>query len=216
MIMKKKYHYCILITAVLFSCNNAEKQDKSPSTHEHHAAAGHGMTSTTVDYADSVNRGLIAPDTLKGSPLRMAMANIGRSHVHIEYSSPGVKNRMIWGGLVAYDQVWASGAHHATSIDFSRDVVVMGKPIKAGTYAFFTIPGKEKWTAILNTRFDQHLADQYSEQEDVARFEVTPVSLDQPVQRLTYTVQPENDTSGHIVLAWEKLKIMLPVAAPSK
>jgi hypothetical protein len=102
------------------------------------------------------------------------MATIGGTTVHIEYSSPGVKERIVWGGLVAYDKVWVTGAHKATSVHFSKGVEINGRKIPAGKYAFFTIPGKEKWIVILNTRFDQHLADEYNEKEDVLRLEVSP------------------------------------------
>jgi hypothetical protein len=53
-----------------------------------------------LGYADSVNAGLIKDDNMKGSPVRMSMADIGSSHVHVTYGSPGVKGRIIWGGLV--------------------------------------------------------------------------------------------------------------------
>lgn len=212
----RKITYILLICAFFTACKEQNKQQQPAAAHEHGGHEESMMPSNANDYADSINTGLIKVDSLKGSPHRMVMANIGESHVHIEYSSPGVKNRIIWGGLVPYDQVWVAGAHQATTIDFSKDVTVMGKPIKAGTYAFFTIPGKEKWTAILNTRFDQHLADQYNQQEDVARFEVTPVTLGQQVQRLSYTVEPATDTSGAISFAWDKLKISLPVSAKKK
>ncbi|WP_315823233.1 DUF2911 domain-containing protein [Paraflavitalea speifideaquila] len=88
-----------------------------------------------------------------------------------------------------------------------------GKNIKAGTYAFFTIPGKDKWIVILNTRFDQHLTDQYNQQEDVARFEVVPIQSDKNVPRLNYSVVKLSGTSGTINMEWEKIKISLPASA---
>jgi hypothetical protein len=194
----------VLYVVLIFCCacqNNTKK-------HDHHAAR---TRSNANDYADSVNNGYIAKDTMKGSPPRSAMANIGKSHVHIEYSSPGIKGRIVWGGLVPYDVVWVTGAHQATTINFSKDVTILGKPIKAGIYAFFTIPGKDRWTVILNTRFDQHLADDYNQQEDVARFEVEPEYIDELVQRLTYSVVRDSETSGHIIMEWEKIKITLPI-----
>lgn len=212
----RKIATILLVTAAFTACKEQNKPQQPAAAHEHGGHQESMMSSNANDYADSVNTGLIKVDSLKGSPHRMMMANIGESHVHIEYSSPGVKNRIIWGGLVPYDQVWVAGAHQATTIDFSKDVTIMNKPVKAGTYAFFTIPGKEKWTAILNTRFDQHLADQYNQQEDVARFEVTPAALNKQVPRLSYAVVPATDTSGAIEFAWDKLKISLPVTAKKK
>ena len=83
------------------------------------------------------------------------------------------------------------------------------KKIPAGQYAFFTIPGKEKWTVILNTRFDQHLADDYNHKEDVLRMEANPEEHEM-TQRLTYTINKINDKSGEIVMQWGKLLIRIP------
>jgi hypothetical protein len=207
----------LLLLAIATGCKNQTGSNTTAAgNHNHHSPSSMGGYGSKPDYADSVNQGIIQEDTMKGSPERMSMANIGNAHVHVQYHSPGVKNRVIWGGLVPYDQVWVSGAHDATSIDFSRDVIIMGKMVKAGTYAFFTIPGKDRWTVILNTHYDQHLADEYDQKEDVARYPVDPIQLDKPVPRLTYEVHSDTDTSGSVVLTWEKIKIVLPVTAKSK
>ena len=161
-------------------------------------------------YADSVNKGLIAKDTMKGSPKRVSMKTIGNTHIHIEYGSPGVKGRMIWGGLVAYDQVWATGAHHATSIDFSTDVSIGGKKIRKGKYALFTIPGKTEWTIIINTNYQQHLADSYDSSEDVVRIKVKPVKQQKVTQRLTYSVVPSGKDAA-VQIQWEYLSVSLPI-----
>lgn len=212
--MKKQYVITIL-AITLVACGGNPKEPAS-SGHDHHAHAGAHHSGNARNYADSVNSGLIANDTMKSSPRRTAMNNIGACHVHVDYGSPGVKGRTIWGGLVAYGAVWASGAHMATTVDFSADVVVAGKPVKAGTYALFTIPGETEWAVILNTRYDQHLADQYDPKEDVVRVALTPQRLETPVQRLTYTVQTNSDTSGFISLEWEHIQITLPIAAKPK
>jgi len=163
-------------------------------------------------YADSVNSGLIPADTMKGSPHRVTMANIGDSHVHIEYGSPGVKDRVIWGGLVAYDKVWVTGAHNATIISFGKNMIWGGKQVPAGTYGFFTIPGKEKWIVILNKNSEMHLADDYDEKNDVARIEVKPNMLNNPIQRLTYAVKENAKGKGEVIVQWEKLEVRIPVS----
>jgi hypothetical protein len=208
----------IAVVALLFTaCNNTGSEKKpGAGAHDHQALRSTTMREGAPDYADSVNKGYIEKDTLNGSPLRMAMANIGRSHIHIEYGSPGVKGRVIWGGLVSYGTVWVTGAHEATSIDFSKDVLIAGKPVKAGMYALFTIPGKDKWVVILNTNFSQHLADEYNQQEDVARFDIVPLVTGKTIQRLTYTVERQSDTSGTINMEWENIKITLPVIGNSR
>src|SRR3990167_5853083 len=101
------------------------------------------------------------------SPRTSAMAIVGNNHLHIDYGSPSVRGRNIWNGLVAYDQVWATGAHKATWIEFSEDVKINSQLIPKGKYGFFTIPNKKEWTIILNKDWDMHLADDYTPKNDV-------------------------------------------------
>lgn len=145
------------------------------------------------------------------SPRTNAMANFGEVHVHIDYSSPGVRGRTIWGGLVAYDQVWVTGAHKATSVNFNKDVKINEQTVPAGTYGFFTIPGKEEWTVILNKNYEQHLADDYNEAEDVVRFQVVPEELPEMVESLTYEVKPIEGNKGTISVMWEHKKVSFEV-----
>jgi hypothetical protein len=161
-------------------------------------------------YADSVNDGLIATDTLKGSPRRTAMATISGAHIHIDYGSPGIKGRTIWGGLVGFDQVWVMGAHKATSISLTKAIQIAGKKIEPGTYALFAIPGKTAWTLILNTNYEQHLADDYNEAQDIHRWQVVPENVETPTQRLTFSVKETEPGKGTIAWNWELLRIAVP------
>ncbi|QSE99350.1 DUF2911 domain-containing protein [Fulvivirga lutea] len=145
------------------------------------------------------------------SPKTSAMGNIGNTHIHIDYSSPSVRGRVIWGGLVAYDKVWSSGAHKATTIDFSNDVTINNTKVPAGKYGFFTIPGKDQWTIILSKDWDMHLADDYTQANDLLRFKVKPTKLNEPVESLKYEVIPSNDKSGVIKLSWSDLSVSFKV-----
>jgi hypothetical protein len=178
------------------------------------AMAQHGEhKAEQLGYADSVNAGLIKDDNRKGSPVRMAMANVGASHVHITYGSPGVKGRVIWGGLVSYDQVWFAGAHNATWISFSKPVTVNGKKLNAGKYGFFMIPkASGPWTVIFNSDAEMHLADEYEAAKDVLRLEVTPMKdAATSLPRLTFTVNETAKNEGYIQFAWEKKILQLQV-----
>ena len=175
------------------SCQNNNSHD--------HAAHQHGEHESPAANTD----------TIKGSPQRSAMANIGPVHVHLEYSSPGVRGRIIWGGLVPFREVWVTGAHNATSIQFYDQVKIAGKVVPKGKYAFFTIPDTSEWTLILNRNWDQHLADEYDAKDDILRIKVKPDTLSTVQERLLYKVLADNDQQGKIEMHWEKLKISLPV-----
>ena len=141
------------------------------------------------------------------SPHTSAMAMIGDAHIHIDYSSPGVRNRIIFGGLLAYDQVWQTGAHMATWIETNKDLQIKGKTLPAGKYGFFTIPSKDEWTVIFNSNWEQHGKDEYDEKVDVFRFKVKPTFSEKIKENLEYKVSRVNDAEGEISLAWEKVTI---------
>ncbi|GAB3542420.1 hypothetical protein GCM10027443_43240 [Pontibacter brevis] len=153
------------------------------------------------------------PDTLKGSLKAEAHGKIDPAHITIAYHSPAARGRVIWGGLVAYNQVWVTGAHSATSLETDHPITIGGKELPAGKYALFTIPGEQEWTVIINRNWNQHLADDYSEAEDVARFTVKPEITEQHQERLRYEIVPANGSTGDVVITWDKLKLTLPVSA---
>ncbi len=183
--MKKKI--MILISIVLIGCGNEKKQEE---THEHH--------SNKADTSET-------PKSL--SPHTSAMAMINGAHIHVDYSAPSVRDRIIFGGLVGYNTVWQAGAHKATWIETDKDLLIDGKTLKAGKYGFFVIPGKDQWQVMFNSRWDQHGKDEYDEAENVITIEVVPEKLDDTQETLTYQVNELAENEGEIVLTWEKVKI---------
>ncbi|MDX5338645.1 MAG: DUF2911 domain-containing protein [Cyclobacteriaceae bacterium] len=141
------------------------------------------------------------------SPKTSAMAMVSGNHIHIDYSSPSVRGRQIFGGLVALGEVWSTGAHKATSIQFEKPVIIQGKEIPAGKYGFFTIPGQTEWTLILNQVWDMHLADDYDSTKDVIRIQVNPETLPETVESLTYTIEETTQGTAKISVAWDKTKV---------
>lgn len=150
-------------------------------------------------------------DTGKRSIKSAAVGKIGEANITINYHSPGVRGRTIWGGLVPYNDVWVTGAHYATNIEIDKDVVVAGTVIPKGKYAIFTIPSKVEWTIIINKNWDQHLTDDYQQKEDVVRIKVKPEQLKKNVERLQYFIEDKKDGKGVIAIAWEKLKIKFEI-----
>lgn len=205
--MKKLFYTTIFTALILSACTNKKSHDhEEGNDHEHPAAEaneekegheGHAMEKEATEGSGSKAK----------SPHTSAMAMVEGAHVHIDYSSPRVRGRVIFGGLVAYDEVWVSGAHKATWLDTNKELLINGEVLKKGKYALFTIPGKEKWTIILNKNWDQHGADEYSADDDVIRVTVTPEELPEVKEELTYTVTKGEDGSGSVSLEWEKVRV---------
>jgi len=140
------------------------------------------------------------------SPKATISQVVGTCTVTIEYHRPRVRNRAIWGELVPFGEVWRTGANEATTIGFSQAVKVAGYPVPAGKYALFTIPGRDKWTVILNKRYQQMGAFEYNLSEDVLRFDVRPVAISF-TEYLTFEIYPAGDSSAYVDLDWEKLRV---------
>ena len=151
----------------------------------------------------------LVKDTSKKSIKSMAFSVINGDSIKINYHSPGVRKRIIWGGLVPYDEVWVTGAHDATTIETEMDLMIDGKLIPAGKYALFTIPGQEEWIVIINKNWKQHLATEYDEKEDVVRIKIKPIK-NSHTERLQYFIETSKGDNGKIAVAWEKLKIEFP------
>ena len=143
------------------------------------------------------------------SPRKTAMAMVGNNHVHIDYGSPSVRGRSIWNGLVAYGQVWATGAHKATWIEFSEDAKINSQIVPKGRYGFFTIPGKKEWMLILNKDWDMHLADDYNQNNDVIRITAKPTKNKSLTEALQYQVIETKKGNGRITIEWEYLSVSL-------
>ncbi len=165
---------------------------------------------TKKETSEASDPGSIVVDTIKKSIPKEENAMIGDAHISINYHSPGVRGRIIWGGLVPLDQVWVTGAHRATSFEIDKDFEVNGTLIPAGKYAIFTIPGKETWIFIINKNWEQHLTDEYDPKDDIVRMTVEPETEEPHTERLTYSIEQEGDRAGELVVRWEKLEVSLP------
>ena len=189
----RKIFYCLLVASLILSCNSDD----------------HSHGQTKADDGVIISPGSEA-DTAKGSKKAYVSKKLNDARITIRYYSPAVRNRVIWGGLVPFDRVWVAGAHSATSIETDKNLFVEGKTIPSGKYAFFAIPGNPEWTLIINKNWDQHLADEYDEKDDIVRWKVKPDTASTVQERLMYDLDQTGEYKGNLELAWEKLRIKTP------
>ncbi|EAZ82942.1 DUF2911 domain-containing protein [Algoriphagus machipongonensis] len=128
----------------------------------------------------------------KPSPAKTAKGKVGSADITINYSSPGVKGRVIWGDLVPMGEVWRAGANEATTFTTSQDIMVEGKKLPAGTYGFFVIPGETESVFIFNKVAKQWGAFEYDSSEDVLRVTVPSQETGTMEERLVYEVKPSS------------------------
>ena len=148
--------------------------------------------------------------TPRPSPDATVSQYVGITTITVDYSSPKVNNRKIWGELVPYGQVWRTGANEVTSITFSTPVKVNGNNLDAGTYGIHIIPNTSEWEIIFSkdTKVDDPV--NYDEKKDALRIKVNPE--DNPfTERMMFTITDMTENSAKVNLIWEKLKVSFNV-----
>lgn len=155
---------------------------------------------------------LVAQEAIlpRPSPVAIVTARYKDTYLKITYSQPHKRDRLIFGELVPYGEVWRTGANEATELTITKDILINKLPLKAGTYSIFTIPEKDAWTIILNG--DQGLwgSYNYNTKMDVIRFSV-PVQVTPDVyEPFTIMIDQKND-KAEIILAWDTVQVRIPI-----
>jgi len=147
------------------------------------------------------------------SPRAKVGNTIGYTEITIDYGSPEVRGREIWGVVVPYGETWRAGANKATTITFSTDVDIESHPLEAGTYSFFVIPKEEEqWTIIFNKNPNLWGTYDYKSSEDVLRINVSPrFSKKGSEESLAYEIERQNLENGYLLLSWEKLRLYMRI-----
>ena len=122
----------------------------------------------------------------KPSPPASATCDLGGGKIiKTDYSSPRMKGRKIYGGLVPFGQVWRTGANEATTFVTSADVEVGGKTVPAGSYTIFTVPTADKWTLIINKKTGEWGIPYKYEGDELLRLDMNVSQLNAPVENFT-------------------------------
>ena len=140
------------------------------------------------------------------SPPETATGKINEASITINYGSPSVKGREIWGKLVPFDKVWRAGANEATTFETDKEITVEGTKLPAGKYSFFVIPNEKECTLIFSKQQKQWGAYDYKEKEDQLRVKVSPKPKSETTEKLMYTI-----SSNTVTLSWEKWDIAFKV-----
>lgn len=150
------------------------------------------------------------------SPKQTITQDFGQGTIEIVYSRPAAKGRKIFGDLVPFGKLWRTGANSATKITFTEPVFINGKMIDTGSYALYTIPGKDSWEIIINKGFKNSGATGYTEADDVLRMKVPVKKIKNKVE--SFTIQLENimPTTCELNIMWDNTQVSIPINADFK
>lgn len=148
--------------------------------------------------------------TPQASQLASVSQRVGLTDITVTYHRPAVNNRVVWGGLVPFNQVWRAGANENTTISFSTDVMIENNKVAAGTYGLHMIPEKNSWTIILSKDNAAWGSFFYDQANDALRFSATPMQSDFQ-EWLSYSFDKLSTNSTTLNLKWEKLSIPIKI-----
>jgi tetratricopeptide (TPR) repeat protein len=138
---------------------------------------------------------------------------IGITDITINYHRPLVKGRKVFGpgSPQAYGQVWRAGANENTTVNFTTDVTVEGKPLARGVYGLHMIPSESDWTIIFSKNSTSWGSFTYDPAEDALRVTVKshPAEME---EALRYDFDDVKANAATIVLSWEKIAVPVHVS----
>ncbi len=159
------------------------------------------ITTMTLAVVFFVSQGYAQDKASRPSPPDQVSATVGAATITIDYSQPSAKGRDIFGGLVPYGKIWRTGANENTWIELSADVTVQGKKLAKGKYGIFTIPGKDEWTIVFNSKSDAWGDYSYSADQDVLRVVAKP-SKNTKTEKFTISI-----SGNTVTMAWDSTKV---------
>ena len=157
-------------------------------------------------------------NTKSFSPEDTVEFNSGDLQLEVFYNRPYKKGRQIFGGLVPYNEVWRTGANEATTFYTSKDILVDGSLLPAGTYTLWTIPKEDSWKVIFNSEMYPWgiTADKLPSrlpEFDVLTIEVPVRKLKTPVEQFTVYFE-EKQGLINLNLAWDQTLVRVPIKDP--
>ncbi len=162
------------------------------------------LATSAIAHAD-----LVLPRPSPGASVKQT---IGLTDLTLAYSRPGVKNRVIWGGLVPYDKPWRTGANEATTLTTTGEIAIGGQKLAAGTWSLFTIPGKDAWTVCFSAQknpFGDSIP--FDPKQVVLRVTAKPEPGQPHEEWMRFTFENLTTQSVDLALRWEQLRVAVPI-----
>lgn len=155
---------------------------------------------------------LIAPPK---SPAKTTTFSDRGLDIKVTYSQPSKKGRLIFGdekdkALQPYGKYWRLGANKATEITFSKDINFAGKPVKAGSYRMYAVPGPSIFQVSLNSELGVFFANNEPD------YLLDVIKVDLPVEEVPETelfvINFSSDSVGvNMDFVWDKVLVRVPI-----
>jgi hypothetical protein len=195
----------VLVSCLLTACGG---EGAAPSTQAIGERAGSRDAQPTIG-----DLPIIPPDEVQKSQSGSVFQRVANTDIDVVYDRPVARGRELFGGIVAYDEVWNPGANDATAVSFSRDVTVNGQPLAAGSYSIWAIPRAGDWTLIFSTAADVYHTPYPGEDQDALRLTITP-QLGDHVETLAYYFAMVEGKETELRLHWGETVVPMLITVP--
>lgn len=154
--------------------------------------------------------------TPQPSPFTKIEQKVGLTDVTLEFSRPGMKGRKIFGDLVPFGKVWRTGANANTKITFSTDVTVNGQTLKAGSYAIYTLPNKDKWEVMFYAdATNWGTPAKWDDTKVAAKATADVMPMPMAIETFTITFDDLTSSSAVIGILWENTYVGIQFETPT-
>jgi len=145
---------------------------------------------------------LVAQERTPLSPPAQATATIAGQTITIDYSSPRMRTRKIYGALVPFDKVWRTGANAATTLTTSGALMIGDLQVPAGKYTLFTLPGEKEWQLIVSKQTGQW-GTNYDATQDLGRVPMKVSALGSSREEMTIAIRAGEGNHATLAIEWE-------------
>lgn len=135
----------------------------------------------------------------------------GEPIIRVIYSRPQKKDRVVFGELIKYGEMWRIGANEATEITFMRDVMIGEQPVRAGRYSVYALVNEKEWTIHFSLDLDGwgHYVFK-PEESSVAEITVPTSVVREPIEELGIIFEEAED-GAHMVIGWDNTVVRVPI-----
>jgi hypothetical protein len=150
----------------------------------------------------------VAAFAQKPSPAAQAQCKFSDGKtITVDYSSPRIKGRKIFGDLVPFGEVWRTGANEATTFVTTANVQVGGKSVPAGSYTIFTVPNQGNWSLIINKKTGEWGIPYKYEADELARVSMKVSQTPSAVENFTIAF----DQACTLNISWENTQASVQI-----
>jgi hypothetical protein len=193
MIAKQLFRYALFFL-FLVSCDDLPNRQVSGAKY---ASLDDPSSDTTDVRLSRPSPPLVLRDTVDAIPFE------------VTYGAPSVRDRIVFGKLVPYGEIWRTGANEATTLSMPDTLLLENQKLAPGQYAIFTVPRKNQWDVLINAEYDQWGAYNYDPEKDVLRLQVTPEETDVHQEQMTFRLE-----GNKLVLHWDNLRVPISLRTP--